>query len=1098
MDLEAQVAALRERHNAGKISAEDLELMIEGACSKWARDHPPPRAEAKIESASPLAEGNNVNLDGNEGARVTHAKLRGAVRVNITSVGGMQSIELQLEIAQLKKFVDGTVEVPEHSFAELVVQVALKPCRLRVDAGFQSWQFIIKTYKATDDLYIGQLEQRLTYMEMGEHESAIAYSNRAQQILTDLRMAGVDYSMSSYVTHAIKGLPTSYNLLRHMVKLLGVREELDENTLSSYIIEEEFTLESERRKEQLLPQVNYVASKQQRQQQKWAKSRGGSDNDKQVNRAKTTKSGERSGGGKRNSQCYCFVCGDPDHFPNQCFDRVNKDAGDGQEASCGRSQNRQPRRETAYRKDNQHSDSKSKQPLDAGTSCGNGAKEAPSDNAHHEGQPSCLMVGVVTDASAEPTISLATEVGEDFQVVAAPVQANPTMVLLDSGCFHHLMGTREAFVDMTSGGDVHHANLLSAGQLKDSGVQFQDTSDKTLLVSTEGVVLGRACYTSRVLYTDLRPCSSQQPKAPPTETVALRTIASSTRSSVDIWHARLTHAGIDTIMRIAAHGVAAGLEITSSSGADLVYMARQQIHRHKQFGSVTQYTQQMEGLFNRITDLTEGEKIQAYDEGLKMEVRRQVIAANYNNYRDMVCAAERFDALTRDQPETRRHVPNRSFGTKRSAPPTTADPMDINKIDAKQRPTKYENCEFCGAAGHRFLACWKMKKARAELQGNNSATFTMAKKGDHDGANLKPTTTTRGDLQRATPPGTGGQRCVSLGVGPRDIGENWRIFGGDQVHGNDGGRYETSHPRRSITAAAHRGAKVEADVADHEHQGFRLHLGARFLEAVQPEIDCVNKKVCIYNNGKRVELRSWTDTGSVRETTLARLERTVNESNTVYLALVMAAGEEEKPSSELPSAVKEILEQYKDIIVGHMVSADGVHVDPRKIEAVKKWKVLENVKELQQFLGFANYYNRFVPQYAKIAAPLTDLLKKDTPFKWDTPHQQAMEQLQTALTTAPVLILPDPDTDYVVETDASDQAVGAVLMQDHGRDLQPIAYLSKKPHGAELNYPIHDKEALAIVIAFKAWRCYLEGAKTTVYTDRCSLKYLKSQRTLKR
>ncbi|CAI7733219.1 unnamed protein product [Closterium sp. NIES-53] len=146
--------------------------------------------------------------------------------------------------------------------------------------------------------------------------------------------------------------------------------------------------------------------------------------------------------------------------------------------------------------------------------------------------------------------------------------------------------------------------------------------------------------------------------------------------------------------------------------------------------------------------------------------------------------------------------------------------------------------------------------------------------------------------------------------------------------------------------------------------------------------------------------------------------------------------------------------------LGHMVSAEGVHVDPRKIEAVKKWKVQENVKELQQVLGFANYYNRFMPQYAKIAAPLTNLLKKDTPYKWDTPHQQAMEQLQTALTTASVLILPDPDKDYVVEVDASDQAVGAVLMQDHGRDLQPIAYLSKKLHGAGLNYPIHDKEAL--------------------------------------
>ncbi|CAI5483057.1 unnamed protein product [Closterium sp. Yama58-4] len=448
-------------------------------------------------------------------------------------------------------------------------------------------------------------------------------------------------------------------------------------------------------------------------------------------------------------------------------------------------------------------------------------------------------------------------------------------------------------------------------------------------------------------------------------------------------------------------------------------------------------------------------------------------------------------------------------------------------------------------------------------------------------------------------------------------------------------------------------------------KGLDFILGRDFLKRFNPEIDWVNSKVCIYNNGERIALRSWTDTGDIPETTLARFEQTVNESNTGYLALVMAAAEEVKPGSELPAAVKEVLEQYKDIMpddlptsvppartheheiveepgakpvsrapyrlspteltdmkkqieylldrqlirpstspygapvlftpkpdgslrmcidyralnkqtvknkypilriddlldqlrsatvfskldlrsgywqikmadnsihktafrtrygsyeylvmpfglcnapatfqaemnhilrplldecvvvylddiliysknmkehvehlrkvfeilrknkfyvklsksdfalekvqfLGHMVSAKGVHVDPRKIEAVKKWKVPENVKELQQFLGFANYYNRFMPQYAKIAAPLTDLLKKDTPFKWGAPHQQAMEQLQTALTTAPVLILPDPDKDYVVEADASDQAVGAVLMQDHGNGLQPIAYL---------------------------------------------------------
>ncbi|GJP84117.1 hypothetical protein CLOP_g14200 [Closterium sp. NIES-67] len=184
--------------------------------------------------------------------------------------------------------------------------------------------------------------------------------------------------------------------------------------------------------------------------------------------------------------------------------------------------------------------------------------------------------------------------------------------------------------------------------------------------------------------------------------------------------------------------------------------------------------------------------------------------------------------------------------------------------------------------------------------------------------------------------------------------------------------------------------------------------------------------------------------------------------------------------------------------LGHMVSAQGVHVDPKKIEAVRTWKTPENVKELHHFRGFANYYNRFVPQYAKLAAPVTNLLKKNTPYKWEPKHQEAVEQLKQALTSAPVLILPDPERDYVIEADAIDQAVGAVLMQDQGNGLQPIAYLSKKLHGAELNYSIHDKEALAIVIAFKAWRCYLEGRRTTVYTDHCSLKYLKTQPNLSR
>ncbi|CAI7737851.1 unnamed protein product [Closterium sp. NIES-53] len=176
------------------------------------------------------------------------------------------------------------------------------------------------------------------------------------------------------------------------------------------------------------------------------------------------------------------------------------------------------------------------------------------------------MVGIV-----EPMVSLAPEAGEDFQAVAAAVQANPMAVLLDSGCSHHLMGTKTVFIDMAQSDSMKHvrgfngslqpvegcgtvalqgearkrvlipnvldvlgiqANLLSAGQLKENGVQLQGDGDEMLLVAATREVLGRARYNGRVLYTNLRPCSMQ---SSPTE---------------------------------AKHAVSTGLDITPSTGAD--------------------------------------------------------------------------------------------------------------------------------------------------------------------------------------------------------------------------------------------------------------------------------------------------------------------------------------------------------------------------------------------------------------------------------------------------------------------------------------------------------------------------------------------------
>ncbi|GJP35290.1 hypothetical protein CLOM_g19797 [Closterium sp. NIES-68] len=182
--------------------------------------------------------------------------------------------------------------------------------------------------------------------------------------------------------------------------------------------------------------------------------------------------------------------------------------------------------------------------------------------------------------------------------------------------------------------------------------------------------------------------------------------------------------------------------------------------------------------------------------------------------------------------------------------------------------------------------------------------------------------------------------------------------------------------------------------------------------------------------------------------------------------------------------------------LGHVVSTEGVKINPRKIKTIQEWKPPTNLKELQSFLGFVNYVRRFIPNMAGLSAPLTDRLKDHDCFWWGEKQQAAFDQLKIALTSPPVLRISDPNRPYEVVTDASDIAIGAVLLQDFGDGLQPVAYESRKLQGAEKNYTVHDKEMLAIVHAFKTWRCYLTGADVTVRTDHKSLQYLRAQPNL--
>ncbi|GJP41219.1 hypothetical protein CLOM_g889 [Closterium sp. NIES-68] len=182
--------------------------------------------------------------------------------------------------------------------------------------------------------------------------------------------------------------------------------------------------------------------------------------------------------------------------------------------------------------------------------------------------------------------------------------------------------------------------------------------------------------------------------------------------------------------------------------------------------------------------------------------------------------------------------------------------------------------------------------------------------------------------------------------------------------------------------------------------------------------------------------------------------------------------------------------------LGHVVSTEGVKIDPKKIKTIQEWKPPTNLKELQSFLGFVNYVRRFIPNMAGLSAPLTDRLKDHDCFWWGEKQQAAFDQLKIALTSPPVLRISDPNRPYEVVTDASDIAIGAILLQDFGDGLQTVAYESRKMQGAEKNYTVHDKEMLAIVHAFKTWRCYLTGADVTVRTDHKSLQYLRAQPNL--
>lgn len=185
--------------------------------------------------------------------------------------------------------------------------------------------------------------------------------------------------------------------------------------------------------------------------------------------------------------------------------------------------------------------------------------------------------------------------------------------------------------------------------------------------------------------------------------------------------------------------------------------------------------------------------------------------------------------------------------------------------------------------------------------------------------------------------------------------------------------------------------------------------------------------------------------------------------------------------------------------LGFIIGVDGIRIDPSKITSIKEWPTPKTVKDVQSFLGLANYNRKFIAGYSQTALPLVELTKKDTPFIWKERQKKAFEALKQACIDGPTLRMFDSGKPVHIETDASDRAIGACLTQDHEGKRHPVAYYSRKMTPAEQNYDIHDKELLAIVAALQHWRVYAEGAPSlTILTDHKNLLTFTTTKVLNR
>ena len=185
------------------------------------------------------------------------------------------------------------------------------------------------------------------------------------------------------------------------------------------------------------------------------------------------------------------------------------------------------------------------------------------------------------------------------------------------------------------------------------------------------------------------------------------------------------------------------------------------------------------------------------------------------------------------------------------------------------------------------------------------------------------------------------------------------------------------------------------------------------------------------------------------------------------------------------------------IVLGHIVSKDGIEVDKAKVELISNLPTPKCVRDIRSFLGHAGFYRRFIKDFSAIARPLCTLLAKDVPFTWTQTCDIAFTKLKNMLVSPPIMRSPNWDLPFEIMCDASDYAIGAVLGQREDKKAFVIYYASKTLDSAQANYTTTKKEFLAVVFALEKFRSYIVGSPVTIFTDHAALKYLLSKQDTK-